>query len=239
MRGNDAGANGGKMIHFSQAAFWIFALSGGATSSPPAAVPVEKEPFHRPVFTNSEVQVLDVVIPPKTSTLFHTHLHDLLGLTISSAPSKNEVPGQKPTLEPADPEGEVWYEPFPSASTHRVENVGNTPIHYLVFQVLGKAAADAPASAWPDRDVGRVAFENARVRVVRIDLAAGEAAADHKHMTGYGIGTLTGGRLEEDKEPSRSVSEAGFVRWGDRSLHHTIRNAGDAPISIFEFEVRN
>ena len=228
------------MMHIPQAALWMLALSRELTSSPPpAAVPVEKEPLHRPVFTNSEVQVLDVVVPPKATTLFHTHIHDLLGLTISSAPSKNEVPGEEPTLDPPDPVGEIWYEPFPRASTHRLENLGTTSIHYVVFQLLGRPpAVDAKASAWPSSEVG-IVFENARARVLRIDLAPGRASPGHEHSTGYGLVTLTGGRLEDDKEPARQLSEPGFVRWRDPSSQHTLRNAGDAPISIFEFEIRN
>ena len=229
------------MMHIPQAALWMLALSRGLTSSPPpAAVPVEKEPLHSPVFTNSEVQVLDVVVPPKATTLFHTHIHDLLGLTISSAPSKNEVPGEEPTLDPPDPVGEIWYEPFPRASTHRLENLGTTPIHYVVFQLLGRPpAADAEASAWPASEVGKIVFENARARVLRIDLAPGQESPGHQHSTGFGLLTLTGGRIEEDKEPARQLSEPGFVRWRDPSSHHTLRNAGDAPIQILEFEIRN
>ena len=230
------------MMHIPQAALWMLALSRGLTSSPPqpAAVPVEEEPFHHPVFTNSEVQVLDVVVPPRATTLFHTHVHDLLGLTISSAPSKNEVPGQDATLEAPDPDGEVWYEPFARASTHRLENLGTTPIHYVVFQLLGKPpAADAEASAWPASEVGKIVFENARARVLRIDLAPGQESPGHQHSTGFGLLTLTGGRIQEDKEPARQLSEPGFVRWRNPSSHHTLRNAGDTPFQILEFEIRN
>jgi hypothetical protein len=229
------------MMHLPQAALWMLALGRGLSSSPPpAAVPVEKEPFHHPVFTNREVQVLDVVVPPKATTLFHTHVHDLLGLTIASAPSKNEVPGRDATLEPPDPEGEVWYEPFTKASTHRLENLGDTPIHYVVFQLLGKPlAGDAKTSAWPASGVGTTVFENARARVLRIDLVPGQESPGHEHSAGYGLLTLTGGRLGEDKESARPLPEPGFVRWRDPSSHHTLRNAGDAPISIFEFEIRN
>jgi len=228
------------MTSFPHAALWLFALGRGCSSPPPDAVSVEKEPFHRPVFTNSEVQVLDVVIPPKRSTLFHSHVHDLLGLTIASAPSKNQVQGQEESLETADPVGEVWYEPFPTASTHRVENLGTTPIHYVVFQLLGKAPdSDANASAWPTSAAGKVVFANARARVVRIDLAPGEESTDHEHPTGSGLLLLTGGRLVEDAGRARQLPEPGFVRWRDSSPHHTLRNAGDTPVQVFEFEIRN
>jgi quercetin dioxygenase-like cupin family protein len=43
-------------------------------------VPVEQEPHHRWIFENQYVRVLDVVLAPGESTLFHTHSHDSIAV---------------------------------------------------------------------------------------------------------------------------------------------------------------
>ena len=202
------------------------------------AVPVEREPFHRPVFSNSEVQVLDVVIPPGATSLFHTHVYDLLGLTIASAPSKNEVQGQNPTLEPADPEGEVWFEPFPKPHAHRVANLGSNAIHYVVFQLLRPTPGQESPGLWDAVKEGKVVLQNARVRVVRIELRVNEKSLDHPHRAGYGLVALTSGRIVEDGGSEKVIALPGFVRWKEPSANHSLKNGGDTSITVFELEIR-
>jgi len=213
--------------------------SFGRAASSPAAVPVEKEPRHRPVFTNGLIQVLDVIIPPRASTLFHTHVHDLAGVTISSAPSRNEVKGEKPTDRPEEPEGTAWFMPFPEPWTHRIINLGSTDIHYVAFQLLQPPPREAIAASAETSPTGKVILENTRIRVVRMDLAPGEKSRDHTHRSGYAIVALTNGRIEEDGGTAEVHSPAGFVGWRDPSTHHNVRNVNESPLQLFEFEIRD
>ena len=114
---------------------------GAAIGQPagPRIVPVEKEPFHRPVYSNADVEVLDVVIPPGATTLFHRHIHDLAGLTVTSSPSVSEVLREKPISDAAEPAGAAWFEAIPKPIAHRVTNLGPKEIHYIVFQLLKSA----------------------------------------------------------------------------------------------------
>lgn len=211
-------------------------LSG---ASPSNVVPVEKEPLHRPIFSNDEVQVLDVVIPAQTATLFHTHSHDLVGVTIASSPSRNEIPGKDPTIEPADPEGEAWFEPFASASTHRVVNLGSRAIHYVVFQLLRPMAAkDVPTAGTAPAGGGKVVLENPRIRVVRIDLGKGEESAEHHHRSGFGMVALKSGRIAENGGSEEIVASPGFVGWRGPGSRHVPRNSGDSAIEVLELEIR-
>jgi beta-alanine degradation protein BauB len=57
-------------------------------------VPVEQEPHHRWIFENQYVRVLDVVLAPGESTLFHTHSHDSVGVRLTDA-SAQEQPFNK------------------------------------------------------------------------------------------------------------------------------------------------
>jgi quercetin dioxygenase-like cupin family protein len=201
------------------------------------AVPVAKEPRHRPVFRNSQVQVLDVVIPPGASTLFHTHVHDLAGITISSAPSRNEVQGEKPADKPEEPEGEAWFMPFPKPWTHRLTNLGTTDIHYVAFQLLQAPPRNSPGANAQAIPTGKVILEKPRIRIVRIDLAPGAESPEHSHRSGYGIVALTSGRVSQNGGPAELLSQGGFVAWREPSDRHDVRNSGDAPLPLFEIEL--
>jgi quercetin dioxygenase-like cupin family protein len=101
-------------------------------------VPVEREPHHRWIFENQYVRVLDVVLAPGQSTLFHTHSHDSIAVRLTDstvreqpfgkewrAPSKL-LPGQSRYMQGTQ-------EPY----THRVENIGRTPFHVIDIELLG------------------------------------------------------------------------------------------------------
>src|SRR5215831_14127870 len=59
------------------------AAQRGAT----APVPVEQEPHHALVFSNSVISVLDVQLPPGYVSLFHVHAHDNISVRIATGPT--------------------------------------------------------------------------------------------------------------------------------------------------------
>jgi quercetin dioxygenase-like cupin family protein len=61
-------------------------------------VPVEQEPHHRWIFENQYVRVLDVVLAPGESTLFHTHSHDSIAVRLTDA-SVQEQPFEPNSVE--------------------------------------------------------------------------------------------------------------------------------------------
>jgi quercetin dioxygenase-like cupin family protein len=101
-------------------------------------IPVEREPHHRWIFENQYVRVLDVVLAPGQSTLFHTHSHDSIAVRLTDstvreqpfgkewrAPSKL-LPGQSRYMQGTQ-------EPY----THRIENIGKTLFHVIDIELLG------------------------------------------------------------------------------------------------------
>ena len=205
--------------------------------SAPDAVPVEKEPMHRLVFHNDVVDVLDILIPPGATTRWHVHAHDLAGLTISSAPTREEADGKPPSEEPAYPEDEAWFEAFPAIETHRVTNTGGRSVRYIAFQLL-KPAGGSDQPTLPQAHCGKVVVDNPRVRIVRIDLDPGESAADHAHANDFAVVLGAGGRIEQAGTGERQRNDAGFIGWNRADTHHRLRNTGDKPIEVLEFEFR-
>ena len=101
-------------------------------------VPVEQEPHHRWIFENQYVRVLDVVLAPSESTLFHTHSHDSIAVRLTDS-TVQEQPFYKEwrpssRLLPGDSR---YMKSTPEPYTHRVKNVGSTPFHVIDIELLG------------------------------------------------------------------------------------------------------
>jgi len=82
-----------------------------AASQASEPVPVEQEPHHRWIFENQYVRVLDVVLAPSESTLFHTHSHDSIAVRLTDSqvqeqpahgewkPASKAIPGESRYME--------------------------------------------------------------------------------------------------------------------------------------------
>jgi quercetin dioxygenase-like cupin family protein len=215
----------------------LLALLASAGSTPASAVPVQSEPMHRPVYADTRLRVLDVMIPPHATTLFHTHVNDIAGVTLAAGPSRNEDAGASPTDDPPDADGSVWFEPHPTPYTHRATNLGDKPIHVIGVELLGRGEPSAVPFEKKVAD-GRIELENARIRVVRLTLAPGRSLPFHAHSGPTVLVALGPGRVSGvcAKSVSRSVAEAGYLCVCDE-LRHQISNTGDQTMTLLEFEV--
>jgi quercetin dioxygenase-like cupin family protein len=98
---------------------------------------VETEPFHRPVYQNQYVRILDVSFPPGQTTLLHTHSHDYAAVHLSDTTLQIQLVGKD--WAPGNPVhfGEVQMNLFAGKPlTHRVRNVGTAKFHVMVFEIL-------------------------------------------------------------------------------------------------------
>jgi quercetin dioxygenase-like cupin family protein len=99
-------------------------------------VTVEQEPHHHVVFENQYVRVLDVVVNPGDTTLFHKHSLDNVAVQLNDANIKRQFPGEDWVATPAK-EGSVGFvagtrTPY----THRISNAGTTVFHVLDVEIL-------------------------------------------------------------------------------------------------------
>jgi len=160
----------------------IAAAATSQQSAPPVVVPVEREPQHRPVFSNAVLAVLDVRFPPGYVSLFHTHTNDNVSVRLETGPTRID------TLEARGVEqtalvGRVVFNSASPPYTHRVANVGTTPIRILDIEI--HARAGTPRASVPDDLAGHeVVVENDRVRICRVTLADGQRQAAHTHPRG-------------------------------------------------------
>ena len=100
-------------------------------------VPVDQEPHHRWIFENQYVRVLDVVLAPGESTLFHTHSHDNVAVRLSDSTVQDQPFGKE--WRPASrllPGDSRYMQGTQTPYTHRVKNVASTPFHVIDIELL-------------------------------------------------------------------------------------------------------
>jgi hypothetical protein len=104
------------------------------TATDPVAV--EQEPHHRVIFENQYVRVLDVVLHPGETTLFHRHSLDNVPIQLSDATVKRQFPGEDWAASPAK-EGSVGFVGgSKSPYIHRIRNTGTTVFHVVDVEIL-------------------------------------------------------------------------------------------------------
>lgn len=124
-------------------AVWLFLSQQLFAQAQQAAVPVDQEPRHRTVFHNQNVRIYDALIPPKDLTLFHTHFFDNVAITVSGGKGTNEIQG-KPPMEFDAIIGTAGFSKATNAPyTHRIGNVGTTPLRFIDAEVLSSSSVQA------------------------------------------------------------------------------------------------
>ncbi len=100
-------------------------------------LPVEQEPHHRWEFQNQYVRVLDVLLAPGDSTLFHTHSHDSIAVQLSEATIQQQVFEKNWQAALKLMPGNIRYaEGAKMPYTHRLKNVGTTPFRVIDIELL-------------------------------------------------------------------------------------------------------
>ncbi len=101
-----------------------------------AQVPVHEEPYHRPVFQNEYIRILDVQLMPGDTSRMHRHAIPSVFIYLSDTEVASQVMGQAWVTDKAVI-GKAWYRSFtPDTLVHRVTAVGPRPLHVLDIELL-------------------------------------------------------------------------------------------------------
>ena len=224
----------------------IIATAFGLLSSQPlfaqaqqVPVPVEQEPRHWVVFENKYVRIYDALIPPGDITLFHTHSFDNVATTVSGGRLRHDIPGQSPT-EQGPSTGNVSFAYGTKISyTHRIENIGSTPLRFVVAELHAPSASPGTPTALEAAPGHRVVLENDRVKVYRVSI-------EPKQATGIRARTLPWLRISisqgmiaihEPGKPSKTVqTRPGDYRWHESGITDSIENVGSTTYEATEIE---
>lgn len=225
------------------AATVLFAgLLAPAHAEDEAAVPIEKAPFHLPVFKNDYVTMLKIDLPPHRTTGFHTHSTDSVSVNIGPADMANQLPGQPQTPPRHSRRGEPSFTAYSKKPpvTHRATNMGETYFHNVSF-LLNKPA---PSGFQPSTRDGAAGFtqvmDNERVRGWHLVLAPGETSGTIA-QTAPGLRIVLDGseiaELVPGAAPRGMNLRSGEFYWQEPGTR-AVKNTGTTPLELFEFELK-
>ena len=200
-------------------------------------VPVGQEPHHRIVYEDASLRVLDVNIPPGTTTLDHSHDHDLVTVSIGQADTRIRVPGSDwGPVRPRRPLGDTsTVEYAGKRGVHTIENVGPDPYRLIAVENVkqsGWHAAPAVAGSAVRQLTEARAFRASSVRV-----KPGEAVR-RAHKVPTVVVLVSGEALlaPSAKEP-RPLGPA--ARWAvvGAANEFTLTTRGEGEAHLVEIEV--
>jgi hypothetical protein len=141
-------------------------------------VPIEKAPYHLPVFKNEYVTVLKIDVPPHRNTGFHTHTVDSVSVNVEEADMANQLPGEKPTAPQRSKRGQPNFTAYSKQQprTHKASNMGETPFHNVTFLLNYPQSGEFSPSSRAGVSGYTQIMDNERVRGWRIVLDPGQSA---------------------------------------------------------------
>ncbi len=206
------------------------------------AVPVDKAPFHVPVFRNEYVALVNVYIPPGRVAGYHTHSLDQISVLVADADMVGQVLGEQPTPARRNPRGNVNFVAYSKkAMTHKVSNVGPTPFHNVVLAIMYPEPGRFTPGSRADVAGYAQVLDNERVRGWRLVLEPGQTvAAITQKAPGIRV-VVDGGELSESVpgQAERAMApKSGEFFWQEPGVTRAIRNTGTSRIQLVEFELK-
>jgi hypothetical protein len=165
----------------------IVLLLGGASlvdarqgsSIDPSAVAVDQEPRHHLVFANDFVRIIDALFPGFYVSQNHTHSLDHVTVVILSG--RDDAQGK----------ARVGFAGFAKGGySHVVISPESGVMRFIDVELRGPDHGEGDE----DPQAGHVpVLNNARVRITRVKLDAGQSLPEHHHVDGYVAVVVRGG----------------------------------------------
>jgi hypothetical protein len=222
-------------------------------------VPVYEEPRHRQVFRSGPTRILELIVLPGDTSLFHSHEDPVAYVNLSSSTMRTQelgkewsggggrggargrgaaptAPAASPTAAPAPAvrvSSTTSYAQTPA--THRIANVGTGTVHALVVVNQTKGTdATTPKDAGFE---GTPELTNNWFRVYRFALPPGQSGT-HSHKTPAFLAQSSEGTAVTQGTRLRAHNQVGDWAFFDAGTAHEMRNTGTTSVEFVEIEVR-
>jgi len=210
-------------------------------------VPMDKAPFHIPVFSNDYLILMKINIPPGRNTGYHTHYADSVSVNLTPASQTNQNYGSSQVSAPGTGgDGAPGRATFTDVTkngprTHKATNVGPTPFQNISFILKDRAPSASTVSSRSGVAGYTQIMDNARLRAWRVVLKPGETAGQIT-QTAAGLRVyIHGGVLAEIVPGSADrgmAPYAGDFIWQDAGQTRAVKNTGTTLIEFVEFEIK-
>jgi len=111
------------------------ALLCTAAISAHAQIPVEKDPFHKIIFENDEVRVLDLQVGGKDTTTMHVHKAASLVVFVTKSQLAIQTSGEKPVVTNVDAGNVVYRSYDKTPTTHKVWSPDGSMMRCIVIEL--------------------------------------------------------------------------------------------------------
>jgi hypothetical protein len=106
-----------------------------ATFAAHAQIPVDKDPFHRIVFENTAVRVLDLTVGGSDTTSMHIHQAASVVVFVTKSQLAIQSPGEAPVVTNVDA-GNVIFRPYDEKPvTHKVWSKDGSVMRCIVIEI--------------------------------------------------------------------------------------------------------
>jgi quercetin dioxygenase-like cupin family protein len=219
-------------------------------------VPVYEEPRHRQVFKSGTTRILELIVLPGDTSLFHTHEDPIAYINLSTSALRTQELGKDwsqgggrgaraggaAAAAPAAPAAPVpavrvtsttSYAQTPA--THRIANTGTGIVHALVVVNQTKGTdATTPKDAGFE---GTPELTNSWFRAYRFALPPGQSGT-HTHKAPAFLVQASDGTAVTQGARLRALNQVGDWAFFDAGVAHEMRNTSTATVEFVEVEVR-
>jgi len=210
-------------------------------------VPMDKAPFHIPVFQNDWIILLNVNIPPGRNTGYHTHYADSVSVNLMPASQTNQNYGSNEVSAPGTGgEGAPGRATFTNVTkdgphTHKASNVGPTPFHNISFIFKKPGPAGNTVSDRSGVNGYTQIMDNARLRAWRVILEPGQSTGQITQsapgLRVYVHGGLLAEVIPGNADRGMAPYDGDFI-WKDAGETRSIKNTGTQRLELIEFEMK-
>lgn len=201
-------------------------------------VPVVQEPYHKVVFENDYVRMIDVQIPVRETTQYHVHQIASVVVYLTKSSNASQTWGENGTTPRLTTPGDSRYANYDEKSlTHRVTNTGANLFRVYDIELLhpptAKSMPEAPAQGVKPK------WDQQRVRSSNLTLAPGGSAdltaSDCAYLVVSISGNLTTRAAAE--RTAQPVKLHGFVFHPAKSAV-VLQNTGRDPAEAVVLELK-
>jgi hypothetical protein len=100
-----------------------------------AQTPVEKDPFHKIVFENDKVRVLDLQVSGRDTTTMHIHRSASVVVFVTKSQLAIQAPGEEPVVTSVDPGSTVYRAYDEKPATHKVWSNDGSLMRCIVIEI--------------------------------------------------------------------------------------------------------
>ena len=207
--------------------------------SPDEIVKIDNEPSHRLALTGQALRVFDVLFSPGSQSMWHSHHHDSVLVTLEGANVPSDTPGKERVSRPPMASGFIYYKGYQSEPfTHRVTNEDNKNFRILDVEILSRSPLGL--SLPPLQGDRSSVIDNDRVRVSKAVIPPGQTLAPVEFKGSRLYVSMADGEYSVLANGSEAIHRVtrGQYFINEQSRSESIRNTGTTPVELVFIEVK-